>query len=94
MPALVEFAQAREEADAEEAMTRFVDRLPSSPRGLFQLVGPAPAPLKRLRQQYRWQLILKTSRVKDTLRIIEDSMAGMNSGSARFNINVDPAQLL
>lgn len=87
-------ALAREEADAEEAMTRFVDRLSSSPRGLFQLVGPAPAPLKRLRQQYRWQLILKTSRVKDTLRMIENSISGMSTGSARINVNVDPAQLL
>lgn len=87
-------ALAREEAVAEDAMKVFVDRLSSSPRGLFKRVGPAPAPLKRLRQQYRWQLILKTSRVKATLRTIEKAMAELNKGSVRFNINVDPVQLL
>jgi primosomal protein N' (replication factor Y) len=85
---------AREESVAEAAMRMFVDRLPAARRGLFQAVGPAPAPMKRLRNQYRWQLILKTSRIRETLRRVDASMEGMNAGAARFNVNVDPMQLL
>jgi primosomal protein N' (replication factor Y) len=69
-----------------------------------EILGPAPAPLSRIKNQYRWQAIIKTKiiqKVVDLLRKILEENKGFSSksfekkkGSCRISINVDPVDML
>ncbi|MCK4741214.1 MAG: hypothetical protein KAS80_02920, partial [Anaerolineales bacterium] len=51
----------------------------------IDLIGPAPCFFKRIRGQYRWQIILRGS---DPASVIPDEF------SKGWSINVDPINLL
>jgi primosomal protein N' (replication factor Y) len=71
---------------------------PHSPRARrVQILGPAPAPLERLRGRYRWQLLLKGPDAK-TLRatilpVVQEARRRASRG-VRIAIDVDPYDLL
>jgi len=58
----------------------------------LQVLGPAPAPLYRLRSLYRWQLLLKYQRPGDLERGGAPALCRELAG--RASINVEPATLL
>jgi primosomal protein N' (replication factor Y) len=82
------------EGQAETAIKRVADRLGRVVPAPYRVVGPAPAPMRRLRRQHRWQLLLKTARVGATLERLDQILTDTPSGKARFNVDVDPVHLL
>ncbi len=63
------------------------------------MVGPAPAPLSRLRGRHRWQLLLK-GRTSGAVRRLAGVVAAEATGcralpaGATLSLDVDPASLL
>jgi primosomal protein N' (replication factor Y) len=64
-----------------------------------EMVGPAPAPLSRLRGRHRWQLLLK-GRTSGAVRRLAGAVAAEATGrralpaGATLSLDVDPASLL
>jgi primosomal protein N' (replication factor Y) len=82
----------------EEAMQQareIVRRLePATVGGTFTILGPAPAPLGRLRGEHRVQFFLKGSRRADMRHALMEVVAGMPEIRRRLTIDVDPLSVL
>ena len=82
----------------EEAMriaTDIVGRLePSARRAGFHVLGPAPAPLGRLRGEHRVQCFLKGTRRADMRRALKAVLADMPEVRRRVTVDVDPLSML
>jgi primosomal protein N' (replication factor Y) len=69
-----------------------------------EILGPAPAPLSRIKNQYRWQLILKTKTIRRVLDLIAKILEERKDfstrsfrakkESCRISVNVDPVDML
>jgi len=60
-----------------------------------ELLGPAPCPIERIRNRFRWQLLLKCARVKELTRVVawaRERVAA--SAPVRVTLDVDPAAML
>jgi primosomal protein N' (replication factor Y) (superfamily II helicase) len=67
----------------------------STGREPIEILGPAPAPIEKLRGRYRWQLLLKgkqTSSLLDLARRAREALP--RSRSVRLHIDVDPYNML
>ena len=82
----------------EEAMQyaeEIVRRLePSAAIGTFTILGPAPAPLGRLRGEHRVQFFLKGARRADMRNALLEVVAAMPEIRRRLTIDVDPLSVL
>jgi primosomal protein N' (replication factor Y) len=82
----------------EEAMQHareIVRRLePATVGGTFTILGPAPAPLGRLRGEHRVQFFLKGSRRADMRHALMEVVVGMPEIRRRLTIDVDPLSVL
>jgi primosomal protein N' (replication factor Y) len=70
-------------------------RLPLGARGV-RLLGPAPAPIARIKGKTRWQLLLKGpthASLSGPLRAIESCLSALPS-SVKVIIDVDPGAML
>jgi primosomal protein N' (replication factor Y) len=83
-----------DEAATREAIERLAAELRKDRRPPFALLGPAPAPLKRLRRNYRWQLLVKARRIGPALERLDAALRTRSAGPVRFNVDVDPVHLL
>ena len=65
------------------------------PDNTVAVLGPAPAPLEKLRDLYRWQIMLKSQRL-DQLHGLAEHLATRfkSGGSGRVSIDVDPENML
>jgi primosomal protein N' (replication factor Y) (superfamily II helicase) len=65
---------------------------------LVTLRGPAPAPLERLRNRYRWQLLLSSPSVRALHRAVRHLLTQWKPGGAaravRLVVDVDPVSML
>jgi len=63
-----------------------------------QLRGPAPAPLERLRDRYRWQIILSAPRSSALHAVVQAAQgfwrAASEARSIRLVVDVDPVSML
>lgn len=75
-------------SDAALTVTR---QLPA--RGESRVLGPAPAPLLRIRNRYRWHLLVLSKNHKDLVKILH-AAKGMKISGVRVTTRVDPIQLL
>jgi primosomal protein N' (replication factor Y) len=88
------------EFDAGERLARRLgEQLRADPDGGGQLriLGPAPAPLARLRGYYRFHLLLKAHRrrrLTTVLRRLADSLEGISLQGGYVAIDVDPMSLM
>ena len=77
-------------------LARVAERnLPHASRGV-RMLGPAPAPIARIKGKTRWQLVLKApthAAMFRTLDAIEAAMAEVPA-AVRVVIDVDPAAML
>jgi primosomal protein N' (replication factor Y) len=65
------------------------------PAKAITILGPAPAPLERLRDQYRWQILLKSDRVEPMHALVEHLETHFKSTSRnRVIIDIDPENML
>ncbi|MEW6429409.1 MAG: primosomal protein N', partial [Thermodesulfobacteriota bacterium] len=62
-------------------------------RGLLVL-GPAPAPLYRLRDRYRWQCLLKSASSELLHRACREVRQGHGSSRVKLAVDIDPENLL
>jgi primosomal protein N' (replication factor Y) len=90
----------RVEGADEHAALRFAARIAAQLRSdsseLLKVLGPAPAPLARLRGRYRFHILLKAPR-HDTLRLAIEKLAGTGPTRGEGNrlaIDVDPVDML
>jgi len=61
----------------------------------IEILGPAPAPITKLRSRYRWEILLKGKRGPLLLEFANQSRAILSrSRTTRLNIDVDPYNML
>jgi len=58
------------------------------------VLGPAPAPLVRLRGEHRVQFLLKGTRRADMRRALQAALAEMPQVRRRVTVDVDPLTVL
>ena len=62
------------------------------------ILGPAPAPLPRLKARYRWQLLLKSEKLDllhGFLHALETDIAGLTkAGKVKISVDVDPEYMM
>jgi primosomal protein N' (replication factor Y) len=81
--------------DAMQTATEIVRRLePATAAAGLTVLGPAPAPLVRLRGEHRVQFLLKGTRRTDMRRALETALAGMPQVRRRVTVDVDPLSVL
>jgi len=82
----------------EEAMQRAREIVrclqPAAAAGTFTILGPAPAPLGRLRGEHRVQFFLKGARRADMRNALTQVVAAMPDIRRRLTIDVDPLSVL
>lgn len=57
------------------------------------LLGPAPAPIEKLRNRWRWQLYFRASDSKTRGQVLKN-LSGLVTKKARLIIDIDPIQML
>ncbi len=81
--------------EAMQAASEITRRLEAGPAaGGFSILGPAPAPLAKLRGEHRVQFFLKGSRRADMRQALRAVLAGMPEIRRRVTIDVDPLSVL
>ena len=71
---------------------RFARRKPGAP---LEILGPAPSPIAKLRNRYRWQILLKARSRAALLALARRAVALMPKGRAtRIHVDVDPYNML
>jgi primosomal protein N' (replication factor Y) len=81
--------------DAMQQARELVRRLePATLAGRFTVLGPAPAPLGRLRGEHRVQFFLKGTKRADMRNALLQVVAGMPEIRRRLTIDVDPLSVL
>jgi primosomal protein N' (replication factor Y) len=91
---VVVWTHAADETTAETGSRRLADTLRSGQPTNFRILGPAPAPIRKLRRQYRWHLLLVTNRIKATLSAVGQALELVAARGIRHTVDVDPATLL
>ncbi len=83
-----------------EAVTQELARVarahPAVKRGLVRVLGPAPAPIVRLRARFRWRLMLRGAD-RAALRAVAGAIADridLGISPARATVDVDPVNML
>jgi primosomal protein N' (replication factor Y) len=81
--------------DAMSTATEIVRRLePATAAANFTILGPAPAPLGRLRGEHRVQFFVKGTRRADMRNALKAVLAAMPEVRRRVTVDVDPLSVL
>ena len=92
----LEGADAGKTAEAARALARALEKSLPPPDSGVRLLGPAPAPISRLKGLTRWQLLLKAPQhriLRPVLDAAERALAGLPNG-VRGILDVDPGAML
>jgi primosomal protein N' (replication factor Y) len=89
----------KSEEDVRSTALDTANRINKSPlSSAVTLLGPAAAPLSKLRGKYRWQILLKAHRYQDLHTvcdsIVQSSPALLGSTKVKMSIDVDPENML
>ncbi|MGH7803374.1 MAG: replication restart helicase PriA, partial [Candidatus Binatia bacterium] len=89
----------RVEAAARELAEDARRRNESRDRGArARILGPAPAPLERIRGRYRWHLLFKATEVRDLREAVQPSVRAATEqarrNGVRIGVDVDPYAML
>ncbi|GAB4323387.1 MAG: primosomal protein N' [Candidatus Sumerlaeia bacterium] len=93
-----QMAWSRPAKDRKSARSRSEHMSPSGQAGHASLVGTAPPPIARLRNRWRWRLLLRADSPRalhDYLRAVMQRLTAL-PGRSKFNVtvDVDPVDLL
>jgi primosomal protein N' (replication factor Y) len=81
--------------DAMQTAAEIVRRIePATATSGLTVLGPAPAPLVRLRGEHRVQFLLKGTRRTEMRRALEAALAAMPQVRRRVTVDVDPLSVL
>ncbi|HZY60238.1 MAG TPA: hypothetical protein VFE56_10775, partial [Candidatus Binataceae bacterium] len=65
---------------------------------VLRVLGPAPAPIERIAQRYRWQLMVKApswSALRDPLTALRSELTpSAEAAEVQLTIDVDPVHML
>jgi len=86
--------RGRSFAEAMQDAAELVRRLEARASGSFVLLGPAPAPLARLRGEHRVQFFLKGTRRAEMRDALRAALAEMPEIRRRVTVDVDPLSVL
>ena len=86
--------RGRSFADAMQTAADVVRRLEARVSGSFVILGPAPAPLAKLRGEHRVQFFLKGTRRAEMRQAIRAVLSEMPEVRRRVTIDVDPLSVL
>jgi primosomal protein N' (replication factor Y) len=84
--------RARSFAAAMDDALAIAERIEDS--GDFSVLGPAPAPLGRLRGEYRAQILIKGSNRKRMREAITRAVASRSDLPRRTTVDIDPMSVL
>jgi primosomal protein N' (replication factor Y) len=90
--ALVRGRTFDEAMDTAAALVRHLE--PAASRAPFLILGPAPAPLGRLRGEHRVQFFLKGTRRAQMREALRAALAAMPEVRRRVTVDVDPLNVL
>jgi primosomal protein N' (replication factor Y) len=79
-----------------------VIRLRKFSDGYFNIIGPAPAPVMRLKNKYRWQVLLKINinkdrsgkKVRSLIKSAIDPVISSKRGAQIISLDVDPIDMM
>jgi primosomal protein N' (replication factor Y) len=60
----------------------------------LDVLGPAPCAISRLRNRYRWHMLVRGPRVQEIVRLLRSHVEARNSDRCQVSLDVDPVQLL
>jgi primosomal protein N' (replication factor Y) len=91
--------ESAEETHVQEAAAKLANKARTlQKRSGPEILGPAPAPLTRLRDKYRWQLLIKGKKLEELHRLLhglEGEIAALSiGGKVRISIDVDPEYMM
>jgi primosomal protein N' (replication factor Y) len=81
------------EAEADR-VGRTLRDLRQAPRERIEILGPAPAPLAKIRGRHRWHLLLKALRRTDLHNLLQRFRTTYSSATVRIALDVDPLDLI
>lgn len=86
--------RGRDEGSVSDAAAGLAPRISGHPgfrEAFLELLGPTPAPIAKVRDRYRWQLLLKARREKWRLarRVLRDALGDGARGRPAIDIAVD-----
>jgi len=85
--------QARVEGAAGELAQALRENLTGD--GFLQVLGPAPAPLSRLKGEYRWQILLKGEKAGQLQDLVRNCLKGFKGlKGVKLSLDVDPVEVL
>ena len=88
-------AEVESEAKKLAAHLRERHAANSKYRDQIEILGPAPAPIAKLRGRYRWQLLIKAKQISALLEFANIARELLpRSSKARLHIDVDPFNML
>ncbi|MCG6929769.1 MAG: primosomal protein N' [Desulfofustis sp.] len=65
------------------------------PARTVTMLGPAPAPLEKLRDNYRWQILLKSQRLPELHGVTDWVVSGFKSRpGTRIHVDIDPENMM
>ena len=88
--------KAQEVEDRARSMGQKLRKHQQDARGTEQIeiLGPAPAPIEKLRNRYRWQILLKGNKGPHLFKLAHYARS-LNTGSrVRLHVDVDPYNML
>lgn len=68
--------------------------LPDTPPGAARILGPAPAPIERLRGRYRMQILVKAAEARQIAFVLRAVPPSSTRSSLRTLIDVDPVSMM
>ncbi len=87
-----------EEGLARGAAERAAETIGADPASEgIRILGPAPAPIAKLRGRFRWQLLLKTPGAGQMVRLMGSALPKMERNlpkKVRLGVDIDPTNLL
>jgi primosomal protein N' (replication factor Y) len=93
--------ESRKESLAQAAANQFANlamRLRKDLEGRVDIIGPSRAPISRVRNVYRWHLVLKGERARNISPFVRSCLARLKAkglvDGARFSVDVDPQVMM
>jgi len=60
----------------------------------IQIIGPAEAPIARIKGRYRWQLLLLGKEIRGLHALVKDILAGVKDNSLDIKADIDPMNFM
>lgn len=103
-PPYVRLANYRISGEIEFDVRRTAENISSACRGFgtgtqaaVEVFGPAPSPLEKIKNRYRWQILLKSSHtavLHDLDGYIQKNSRKLVSGNTRYHFDMDPENMM